>query len=94
MTQYYPDIPHRWTNQVKLRTGEMLTVGFGLTFHNDGKKKYYVLYQHVGYTQPDGKQNLNYSGENFQVKEFPQVYNKPLLLEYMEMKGYKQKEAA
>jgi hypothetical protein len=94
MTQYYTDIPYLWTNQVELRTGKMLEVGFSLAFHNDGKKKYYVLYQHVGYPQPGGKHNLNFSGENFQIKEFPQVYNKALLLEYMEMKGYKQKEAA
>jgi len=94
MTQYYPDIPHRWTNQIELRTGEMLTVGFSLGFHNDGKKKYYVLYQHVGIPRQDGTYNLNWSGENFEKKEFPQVYNKPLLLEYMGMKGYKQKEAA
>jgi hypothetical protein len=50
-----------------------------LNFHNDGKNKNYVLY-HLA-----GPRN---------VKTFPAVYNKPLLLEYMEMKGYKQKEAA
>mgnify|MGYP003645858267 CR=1 FL=1 len=90
MTTKYKGIPYHWTNQVKLRTGKMLTVGYTLGHHVQGAKKFYALYQHVGIPLQDGTHNLNWSGENFQAKEFPQVYNKPLLLEYMKMQGYKE----
>lgn len=90
MTMKYKGVPYRWTNQIELRTGEMLTVGYTLDHHVFPDKKYYALYQHVGHPGLGGKWDLNWSGENFEKKEFPQVYNKPLLLEYMELNGYKE----
>ena len=77
--KFYPEIPYLWKGKIRVRDGSLMDIALKLCFHNDGEKKFYALYQDVP------------MGGNFQIKEFPQVYNKALILDYMEIKGYSPK---